>query len=94
MHRRRISSCFSGRGVGFINGSSHANGIPASRLALAIPVTGPNRNTFAHMLTGFYFDKDEPVAVMFTPETMDDTLYAIGTVAVMMEKIVFAGARD
>jgi|SRR5215471_226394 len=48
------------------------------------------RNTFAHSLTGSYWETDPSIAAMFTPETMEDTLYTVGRIAVLMEEIVLA----
>jgi hypothetical protein len=48
------------------------------------------RNTFAHSLTGSYRETDPSVAAMFTSETMEDTLYTVGRLAVLMERIVLA----
>lgn len=52
---------------------------------------GKRRNTFAHSLTGSYWEKDEQVAAMFTPEIMEDTLYTAGKLAVLMEFHASAG---
>jgi hypothetical protein len=49
---------------------------------------GKRRNTFAHSLTGSYWETDDSIAAMFTPETMEDTLYTIGKLAVLIEEIV------
>ena len=68
--------------------------VQATEILLLTRKMANRRNMFAHMLTGSYFDKDKSAAPMFTPETMDDTLYAVGTIAVLMEKIVFARTPD
>ena len=52
---------------------------------------GQRRNTFAHSLTGSYWETDPSIAAMFTPETMQDTLYAVGDIAVQIEEIALAG---
>jgi len=52
---------------------------------------GKRRNTFAHSLTGSYWETDHSIAAMFTLETMQDTLYAVGKIAVQIEEIVLAG---
>jgi hypothetical protein len=52
------------------------------------------RNTFAHSLTGSYWETDESVAALFTPDAMEDTLYTVGTIAVLMEEIVLAGTGN
>lgn len=48
---------------------------------------GRRRNVFAHTLTGSYFDKDNVITAMFTEEETDDTLYAVGAIAVLIERI-------
>jgi hypothetical protein len=48
------------------------------------------RNTFAHSLTGSYWETDPSITAMFTSETMEDTLYTVGRIAVLMEEIVLA----
>ena len=52
---------------------------------------GDRRNAFAHALTGSYFERDKSTEAMFTLESMEDPLYSIGKVAVMIEGIVLAG---
>lgn len=51
---------------------------------------GERRNTFAHTLTGSYFTYDKSLQAMFTTETMEDTLYTVGEIALMMEVVVSA----
>jgi hypothetical protein len=51
---------------------------------------GKRRNTFAHSLTGSYWETDASVAAMFTSEAMEDTLYTVGKLAVLIEEIVLA----
>ena len=51
---------------------------------------GRRRNTFAHTLTGSYFANDESLQAMFTPETMEDTLYTLSEIAILMEELVLA----
>lgn len=51
---------------------------------------GRRRNAFAHTLTGSYFANDRSLQAMFTPETMEDTLYTVGKIAVLMEELVLA----
>ena len=48
------------------------------------------RNAFAHLLIGSYWETDRSVAAMFTSEAMEDTLYTVGRVAVLMNEIVQA----
>jgi hypothetical protein len=48
------------------------------------------RNTFAHSLTGSYWETDTSIAAMFTLESLEDTLYTVGRIAVLMEEIVLA----
>ena len=52
---------------------------------------GDRRNTFAHSLTGSYWQTDKTSAAMFTPETMEETLFLVGKIAVFMEELVLAG---
>jgi hypothetical protein len=51
---------------------------------------GRRRNTFAHTLTGSYFANDKSLQAMFTHETMEDTLYTVSKIAILMEELVFA----
>jgi hypothetical protein len=51
---------------------------------------GRRRNTFAHTLTGSYFANDQSLQAMFTPETMEDTLYTVSEIALLMEELVLA----
>lgn len=51
---------------------------------------GKPRNTFAHSLTGSYWETDESIAAMFTTEAMEDSLYTVGTMAILIEEIVTA----
>jgi hypothetical protein len=51
---------------------------------------GRPRNTFAHSLTGCYWETDESIAAMFTTEAMEDSLYTVGTMAILIEEIVTA----
>lgn len=51
---------------------------------------GRPRNTFAHSLTGSYWETDESIAAMFTTEAMEDSLYTVGTIAILIEEIVTA----
>lgn len=51
---------------------------------------GKRRNIFAHTLTGSYFAKDKSSQAMFTPETMEDTLYIVSKIAILMEELVLA----
>ena len=48
-------------------------------------------DTFAHSLTGSYWETDESIAAMFTTEAMEDSLYTVGTTAILIEEIVTAG---
>ena len=48
------------------------------------------RNAFAHSLTGSYWETDRSVAAIFTPEAMEDTVYTVGRIAVLMDEIVQA----
>ena len=50
------------------------------------------RNTFAHSLTGSYWETDESIAAMFTTEAMEDSLYIVGAMAILIEEIVTARA--
>jgi hypothetical protein len=49
---------------------------------------GKWRNTFAHSLTGSYWETDKSIAAMFTPETMEEALYTVGEIGVALEGIV------
>lgn len=51
---------------------------------------GRRRNTFAHTLTGSYFANDKSLQAMFTLKTMEDTLYTVGKIAILMEELVLA----
>jgi hypothetical protein len=51
---------------------------------------GRRRNTFAHTLTGSYFAYDKSLQAMFTPETMEDILYTVGKIVVLIEELVSA----
>jgi hypothetical protein len=51
---------------------------------------GRRRNIFAHTLTGSYFANDKSPQAMFTPETMEDTLYTVSKIAILMEELVLA----
>jgi hypothetical protein len=51
-----------------------------------IQEVGKRRNTFAHSLTGSYWETDETIAAMFTPQALEDTLYTVGKIAVLMEE--------
>ena len=51
---------------------------------------GRPRNTVAHSLTGSYWETDESIAAMLTTEAMEDNLYTVGTMAILMEEIVTA----
>lgn len=51
---------------------------------------GRRRNTFAHTLTGSYFANDKSLQAMFTPETLEDTLYTVGKIAIVMQELVLA----
>ena len=51
---------------------------------------GRRRNTFAHTLTGSYFANDKSLQAMFTPETMEDTLYIVSKIAILMKELVLA----
>ena len=53
---------------------------------------GRPRNTFAHSLTGSYWETDESIAAMFTTEAMEDSLYTVGAMAILIEEIVTARA--
>jgi hypothetical protein len=56
---------------------------------------GRRRNTFAHTLTGSYFAHDESLQAMFTTEAMEDTLYTVCEIALLMEELVGAnGSSD
>lgn len=46
------------------------------------------RNTFAHSLTGSYWRTDTSVEAMFTSEVMEETLYTVGRLAILIEEIV------
>jgi hypothetical protein len=63
----------------------------AENIAQLGRTVGRRRNTFAHSLTGSYWETDASIAAMFTPETMEDTLYTIGKLAVLIEEIVLDG---
>jgi hypothetical protein len=52
---------------------------------------GKRRNTFAHSLTGSYWETDETIAAIFTPQTLEDTLYTVGKIAVLMEESLLVG---
>jgi hypothetical protein len=55
---------------------------------------GRRRNTFAHTLTGSYFRNDQSLQAMFTPETMEDTLYTVSKIALLIEELVLANDSD
>ena len=65
--------------------------VRAQHIAQLGRTVGKRRNTFAHSLTGSYWETDDSIAAMFTPETMEDTLYTIGKLAVLIEEIVLNG---
>jgi hypothetical protein len=70
-------------------------GVPESQAAVITEMgkkLRDRRNTFAHSLNGSYWEIDPSVAAMFTSETMEDTLYTVGRLAVMIERIVLARA--
>jgi hypothetical protein len=41
------------------------------------------RNSFAHTLTGSYWDRPTTEGI-FTPESMDDTLFTVGEIAIAL----------
>ncbi|WP_146605677.1 hypothetical protein [Micromonospora craterilacus] len=45
------------------------------------------RNSFAHTLTGSYWDQPTTERIL-TPESMDDTLFTIGKIAIALEALV------
>jgi hypothetical protein len=45
------------------------------------------RNSFAHTLTGSYWDRPT-TEDMFTPESMDDTLFAVAEIAIALEALI------
>lgn len=55
---------------------------------------GKRRNTFAHSLTGSYWEKDHSVISMFTPEAMEDTLYTVGKIGVLLQEVVMTANSD
>jgi hypothetical protein len=65
--------------------------VQAQHIAQLSSAVGKRRNTFAHSLTRSYWETDASVAAMFTPVAMEDTLYAIGRLAVLIEEIVLNG---
>jgi hypothetical protein len=52
------------------------------------------RNTFAHSLTGSYWETDQSIKDMFTPEAMEDTLYAVGEIGVQLQEIMNVPNED
>jgi hypothetical protein len=46
---------------------------------------------FAHTLTGSYFERNKAIQAMFTAEMLEDTLYTVGNIAILLEEIVLAG---
>ncbi|MCM0673533.1 hypothetical protein NCC78_02190 [Micromonospora phytophila] len=45
------------------------------------------RNSFAHTLTGSYWDQPTAERIL-TPESMDDTLFTVGKIAIALEALV------
>lgn len=49
-------------------------------------VIGKRRNTFAHVLDGSYWENDQSIKKMFTKENMEDTLFKVCEIAVVLDK--------
>jgi hypothetical protein len=59
----------------------------AKRIIEMVSKVRRRRNSFAHALTGSYWDR--PTAgEMFTPESMDDTLFTVAQVAIALEALI------
>jgi hypothetical protein len=58
------------------------------RIMAMAAIVGKRRNSFAHRLTGSYWDETRLEEVLFTPKEMDDTLYKVAAIAIAMEGLV------
>jgi hypothetical protein len=56
------------------------------RITAMVSEVRKRRNSFAHTLTGSYWDR--PAASLFTAESMDDTLFTVADVAVALEALL------
>lgn len=57
------------------------------RITKMVSEVRKRRNAFAHTLTGSYWDQ-RTAGGMFTPESMDDTLFTVGEIAIALEALI------